>query len=87
MFIVALIVYPECTSIFHFKVSAYQWNAGNLMSLKTPTCVLFDNTKKFKYFGFEAEDKYSDLATDQEHTNWYFFRRFKMMLFDKMVRR
>lgn len=56
------------------------------MSLKTSTCVLFDKKKKFHSFGFEAEDNYVNFAEeDESHKDYYFFRRFKMKLFDKMV--
>ena len=65
------------------KVSTNQnWVAGSmqLVSLKAPTCVLFDKNKKFHSFGYEAENVYSELALDNEHQQWYFFRRFKMVL-------
>jgi hypothetical protein len=55
------------------------------MSLKTPTCVLFDQNKKFHSFGFDAEEEYSGLALDNKHGDYFFFRRFKMKLFDKLV--
>lgn len=69
------------------KISANTWTAGvgNLVSLKTSTCVLFDSTQKFHSFGYEAEEKYSNLALDDQHHDWYFFKRFKMMLYSKMV--
>ncbi|XP_078325395.1 heat shock 70 kDa protein 12B-like [Crassostrea virginica] len=67
------------------KISTNSWNAGigKLMTLKTSTCVLFDATGKFHSFGFEAEEKYSNLALEDNHHDWYYFRRFKMMLYDK----
>ncbi|OWF52452.1 heat shock 70 kDa protein 12A-like [Mizuhopecten yessoensis] len=67
------------------KISAASWVAGSarLQSQKTPTCVLFDENKKFHSFGYEAEDKYSDLALDEEHEEWYYFRRFKMELYSR----
>ncbi|XP_062615747.1 heat shock 70 kDa protein 12A-like isoform X1 [Saccostrea cucullata] len=67
------------------KISANTWTAGsgNLVSLKTSTCVLFDPNGKFHSFGFEAEDKYSNLALDDDHHDWYYFRRFKMLLYEK----
>ena len=70
------------------KISANSWNAGigHLVTLKTSTCVLFDAAGNFHSFGFEAEEKYSNLALDEMHHNWYYFRRFKMMLYDKTVR-
>lgn len=63
------------------------WIAGhkNLFSLKTPTCVLLQPDQSFHSFGYEAEEKYSDLAVDEEHEDWYFFRRFKMQLYQNMV--
>jgi hypothetical protein len=69
------------------KVCSNNWTAGSrsLVSLKTPTCVLFNKDQRFDSFGYEAEDKYSDLAEDEEHGEWYFFKRFKMSLFNKDV--
>ncbi|XP_052799179.1 heat shock 70 kDa protein 12B-like [Mya arenaria] len=58
------------------------WNAGSqkLISLKTPTCVLLNPHKEFVAFGFDAENKYSNLAEDNQHDGWMLFRRFKMLL-------
>lgn len=69
------------------KISTTTWTAGsrNLMSLKNSTCVLFDPTEKFHSFGYEAEEMYSNLALEDKHLDWYYFRRFKMMLYNKMV--
>ncbi|XP_069131205.1 heat shock 70 kDa protein 12B-like [Argopecten irradians] len=66
------------------KVSANSWTAGSggLMSLKTSTCVLFKPDGTFHSFGYEAEDKYSDLALDEEQNGWRYFRRFKMKLYE-----
>lgn len=36
-------------------------------------------------FGYEAETKYADLAADGEHHKYYFYKRFKMKLFGKVV--
>lgn len=62
------------------------WFAGSmsLVSLKAPTCVLLSPKRDFLAFGFEAEDKYSELALDDEHTDYYFFKRFKMILAEKV---
>lgn len=65
------------------KVAANtSWVAGTagLMSLKTPTILLLDNSKKFVAFGYEAEEKYADLAAENLHKKYYYFRRFKMLL-------
>ncbi|XP_071124900.1 heat shock 70 kDa protein 12B-like [Mytilus edulis] len=65
------------------KISGYTWTLGSTagLSLKTPTCVLFDHNGDFHSFGAEAEEKYTTLAEDEAHENWYFFRRFKMQLY------
>ena len=70
------------------KISTNQtWVAGqkNLISLKTPTCVLLQPDKSFHSFGFEAEEKYAELALEDQHDSWYFFKRFKMSLYQNNV--
>lgn len=69
------------------KISTTNWTPGSagLLSTKTPTCVLFDQTGKFDSFGYEAEEKYSNLALEDEHHDWFYFRRFKMMLYNTKV--
>nr|XP_034302783.1 heat shock 70 kDa protein 12A-like [Crassostrea gigas] len=66
-------------------ISTNKWTAGSggLVSIKTPTCVLFDSTGKFHSFGYEAEENYSNLALEDEHQNWFYFSRFKMILYNK----
>ena len=66
-------------------VSSHTWSGGQLLSLKTPTCVLFKSDKTFDCFGFEAEDKYMDLSMEETNNQWYFFRRFKMQLYNNKV--
>lgn len=69
------------------KISGYTWTLGSAagLSLKTPTCVLFDKHGDFHSFGNEAEDKYTQLAEAEEHRDWYYFRRFKMQLYKSHV--
>ena len=69
------------------KVTASQWLTGSrvAISLKTSSCILFDKNKKFAAFGFEAEDKYSDLTLDGLDQDWYYFRRFKMHLYNSQA--
>lgn len=57
-----------------------------MMYYKTSTCILFTKEKIFDKFGFEAEAKYLDLILDNDHDNWYFFRRFKMSLYKIQVK-
>lgn len=54
------------------------------LSYKTPTTVLLDNKTNFVDFGYDAEKRYVDLCGDDEHENYYYFHRFKMMLYDKI---
>ncbi|KAH3835273.1 heat shock 70 kDa protein 12A-like isoform X1 [Dreissena polymorpha] len=66
------------------QIHSNTWIGGTLMSLKTSTCIMFDKDKKFYKFGFEAEDAYSELAEDDKHKDYYYFRRFKMELFNRL---
>ncbi|KAL3879877.1 hypothetical protein ACJMK2_032154 [Sinanodonta woodiana] len=69
------------------KIAARQWHGGQMVSTKSPTTVLIKpDGKTFDSFGYEAETRYSELASDDnnEHNKWYYFRRFKMMLHGKM---
>ncbi|XP_060603060.1 heat shock 70 kDa protein 12B-like [Ruditapes philippinarum] len=61
-------------------VANNNWNDESNLSLKTPTCILLDPEEKFHSFGYEAENKYKMLCEEDEHHNWLFFRRFKMLL-------
>lgn len=61
------------------------WNAGKkqLLSLKTPTCLLLDGSTDIVSFGYEAEDTYAELVLDERHHEYYFFDRFKMRLYQE----
>lgn len=65
------------------NITSHSWPDGP--SYKTPTCVLLTAEKKFHSFGREAENKYISLAENEEHEDWYFVRRFKMILMEKDV--
>lgn len=70
------------------KVLANQvWYAGTgtLASHKTPSCILLTPDKKFKAFGYEAESQFAALTEEDNHHGWYFFRRFKMNLYNDRV--
>lgn len=65
------------------KIHANQaWVSGqkNLLSLKTPTCLLLNENQQFKSFGYEAENQYNNIMMDEETENFYYFYRFKMNL-------
>ncbi|KAK3602775.1 hypothetical protein CHS0354_026322 [Potamilus streckersoni] len=67
------------------KISTNVWtaNSRNLLSPKVPTSVLFDPNKQFHSFGFDAEEKYADLALGDKANDWYFFSKFKMTLYNQ----
>ena len=70
------------------KIVANQaWNAGSQrhFSLKTPTCFLLDGKEELVSFGYEAENKYSDIVIDRKQNEYVFFQRFKMQLYENKV--
>ncbi|KAL4230330.1 Heat shock 70 kDa protein 12A [Mactra antiquata] len=69
------------------NISSGVFGTARSVSVKEPTIVLFDEHKKFHSFGYKAEDTYAELFMDDEHHKWYFFKRFKMRLYDKKVNR
>ena len=77
----------------HFKKNPLEirtnqaWNAGRHrhLSLKTPTCLLLDDKEELVSFGYEAENKYSDIVIDRKQNEYFFFQRFKMQLYKNMV--
>lgn len=46
---------------------------------------MFDKDQNFFAFGTEAEDTYTELAQEDDHVDWFYFRRFKMQLYNKQV--
>lgn len=58
-----------------------------LVSEKTPTVLLLDQDKNFHSFGYDAEDKYCELAQEEKHTGWYYFKHFKMTLYHEKISR
>ena len=70
------------------KIVANQaWNAGSQrhLSPKTPTCLLLDDNEELVSFGYEAENKYSDIVIDHQQNEYFFFHRFKMQLYKNKV--
>ncbi|XP_052780048.1 heat shock 70 kDa protein 12A-like isoform X2 [Mya arenaria] len=71
------------------NVATKHWHGEQLVSSKAPTCVLIEpDGKTFSAFGNDAETKYSQLAGNPAICQkWYFFRRFKMKLYNKTIKR
>ncbi|XP_052780054.1 heat shock 70 kDa protein 12A-like isoform X2 [Mya arenaria] len=70
------------------KASTKRWHGDQLVSLKAPTCVLIEpDGETFSAFGYDAENNYTRLAEAEEHEQWYFFKRFKMKLYNEDINR
>lgn len=59
----------------------------NLRSNKEPTVLLLNQEGQFDSFGSKAEEKYTELEQNDPVAakDWYFFRRFKMQLYNNKV--
>ncbi|XP_076117122.1 heat shock 70 kDa protein 12A-like [Mytilus galloprovincialis] len=69
------------------KINTNVWTGSKLMSLKAPTAVLLDASQEFVAFGYEAENMYSELVSEGEHEDYYYFHRFKMLLHERRITR
>ncbi|XP_053400255.1 heat shock 70 kDa protein 12B-like [Mercenaria mercenaria] len=70
----------------HTKATVKMWNSGTLTTEKTPTCLLLKPDGTFDAFGYDAESRYRELADNNDHMHYYFFRHFKMSLFKQLGR-
>lgn len=68
-------------------ITTKRWMSGHstLESEKTPTCILFDQEQKFKAFGYEAENTYAELCCNNQASDYYFFKNYKMALYNMSV--
>ena len=66
------------------KYSTSSWQGSKLLSLKAPTAVLLDENKELVSFGYEAENQFSDLLSEDEHQAYFYFHQFKMLLHNKV---
>jgi hypothetical protein len=51
------------------------------MYFQAPITILFTPEKVFHSIRYQAEDKYAGLAEEDIHKDWFYFRRFKMILY------
>jgi hypothetical protein len=66
------------------KININVWQGSTLHSLKAPTAVLLDENKELVAFGYEAENKFSELVMDNEHKAYFYFHQFKMLLHNQV---
>ncbi|XP_060080309.1 heat shock 70 kDa protein 12A-like [Ylistrum balloti] len=65
------------------QIEAKVWQStrgSGVMSHKTPTCLLLRSDQTFEAFGYEAEDQYAELAEENAHYGYRYFKNFKMIL-------
>lgn len=82
---------------FSFKsdwstVFANTWKGDNLTSVKAPTALLLNPDKTFNSFGYEAEKRYTNIATGgdcegRSCKEYYYFFRFKNTLQTSFTKR
>lgn len=73
---------------YPLRITSLQWptNVGaSQTAYKTPSVLLVKSNGDFVAFGYDAEEKYSELANDDAHYGYYFFREFKMALYENEV--
>ena len=69
------------------RITVKHWysGSGSIATEKTPTCALIKpDGETLEAFGYEAENRYSELVENSEHMEHYYFRRFKMALNKKV---
>ena len=64
-----------------------RWEGGDpgINNQKTPSCLLLDPNGGFHSFGYAARDYFHDLES-QEAKKWMYFDKFKMTLYNNLVR-
>lgn len=65
-------------------IATFLWTTGSkdIVTSKAPCTVLLDLEKRFIAFGYEAEDKYEGILGDNMQDDWYYFKGFKMLLYN-----
>ena len=66
------------------KINTSIWEGKKLVSVKAPTAVLLNANKELDSFGYEAENRYSELLSEEEHENYYYYHQFKMLLHNQV---
>lgn len=59
------------------QIGTHLWKGSNLLLHKCPTAILFDINEEINAFGFEAENQYSEILTDEEQDGYYYFKSFR----------
>lgn len=65
-------------------LSSYR-GSEELMPYKVPTCILLQKDFSTSWIGYEAEDKYAELISKDNHHDYFFFKRFQTILHQNSV--
>jgi hypothetical protein len=76
--------YRPCYASDPPKIKTNTWQGGKLLSLKAPTTVLLDENKELVSFGYDAENQFSELLSENEHKDHFYFHQFKMLLHNQV---
>lgn len=63
------------------RITTHEWPHASGMSMKAPTSILLGPDGEVKEFGYEAKEKFVDLAEKNQHLDHYYFSKFKMDLY------
>lgn len=55
------------------------------ISYKVPTCILLQKDFSTSCIGYEAEEKYAELISEDNHHDYFFFKRFQTNLHQSTV--
>ncbi|KAK3102512.1 hypothetical protein FSP39_011886 [Pinctada imbricata] len=65
------------------EINSWSGEGIEMLSFKTPSSILLKSDKTFHSFGYVAEEKYAELASQNKHSDWYYITKFKMKLLYK----
>ncbi|OPL33874.1 hypothetical protein AM593_03883, partial [Mytilus galloprovincialis] len=68
-----------------FTIQPCNSNVQNMLSYKTPTCLLVNENKEFVAFGYDAESKYAELCSSGDESKYFYFQKFKMNLYQGLL--
>lgn len=67
------------------QIHSRNWLKTDEACVKTPTCILINGDGRYtvEAFGFDAERRYAELIEERREDSFYYFRYFKMCLYDQ----
>ncbi|XP_052064446.1 heat shock 70 kDa protein 12A-like isoform X1 [Mytilus californianus] len=74
--------FAHCMRADMTKIYCHDWKSTYGITNKAPTSVLFKPDMTFDSFGYEAEKKYYEPEEYGDLSKWYFFKNFKMILYE-----